>query len=118
MLTVPKRRLLLGAGAAAGAVAAPAAAGLAIRSAVGANHAAPASGHGGPHGAAGMAGDNAVVGTVDHARNGFDPHAILTDWDTGTIVTDPDGARVREWVLGGVSRTVLQSMTLPVLMSH
>lgn len=27
-------------------------------------------------------------------------------------------ARVREWVLGGVSRTVLQSMTLPVLMSH
>lgn len=27
-------------------------------------------------------------------------------------------ARVREWVLGGVSRTVLRSMTLPVLMSH
>ncbi|MBN9370484.1 universal stress protein [Hydrogenophaga sp. YM1] len=27
-------------------------------------------------------------------------------------------ARVREWVLGGVSRTVLGSMTLPVLMSH
>ncbi|MBH2020017.1 MAG: universal stress protein [Burkholderiales bacterium] len=27
-------------------------------------------------------------------------------------------SRVREWVLGGTSRTVLQSMTLPVLMAH
>lgn len=26
--------------------------------------------------------------------------------------------RAREWVLGGVTRTVLQSMTIPVLMSH
>ena len=26
--------------------------------------------------------------------------------------------RVREWVLGGMSRTILQSMTLPVLMAH
>ena len=26
--------------------------------------------------------------------------------------------RAREWVLGGASRTVLQSMTLPVLMAH
>lgn len=27
-------------------------------------------------------------------------------------------SRMREWVLGGTSRTVLQSMTLPVLMAH
>ena len=27
-------------------------------------------------------------------------------------------SRAREWVLGGTSRTVLQSMTLPVLMAH
>ncbi|MET0207503.1 MAG: universal stress protein [Burkholderiaceae bacterium] len=27
-------------------------------------------------------------------------------------------SRTREWVLGGVTRTVLQSMTLPVLMTH
>ena len=26
--------------------------------------------------------------------------------------------RAREWVLGGVSRTLLSSMTLPVLMAH
>ena len=27
-------------------------------------------------------------------------------------------SRAREWVLGGASRAVLQSMTMPVLMSH
>lgn len=27
-------------------------------------------------------------------------------------------SRVREWLLGGTSRVVLQSMTLPVLMAH
>ena len=26
--------------------------------------------------------------------------------------------RAREWLLGGVTRSVLQSMTLPVLMAH
>jgi nucleotide-binding universal stress UspA family protein len=26
--------------------------------------------------------------------------------------------RAREWALGGVTRTVIESMTLPVLMSH
>ena len=27
-------------------------------------------------------------------------------------------SRAREWVLGGASRSILQSMTLPVLMAH
>jgi nucleotide-binding universal stress UspA family protein len=27
-------------------------------------------------------------------------------------------SRAREWVLGGASRTVLQSMTVPVLLAH
>ena len=27
-------------------------------------------------------------------------------------------ARAREWAFGGATRTVLQSMTVPVLMSH
>jgi nucleotide-binding universal stress UspA family protein len=27
-------------------------------------------------------------------------------------------SRAREWILGGVTRTVLASMTLPVLMAH
>ena len=36
-----------------------------------------------------------TVGTVDHAANGFDPHAILTDWDTGVRSTDSEGRTVR-----------------------
>jgi nucleotide-binding universal stress UspA family protein len=27
-------------------------------------------------------------------------------------------SRAREWVLGGATRSILQSMTVPVLMSH
>jgi len=27
-------------------------------------------------------------------------------------------SRAREWAFGGVTRTILQSMTVPVLMSH
>ncbi len=44
-------------------------------------------------------GENIVVGEVDHAKNGFDPHAMLTDWDAGTVTTNADGRRVREWTL-------------------
>jgi len=33
-----------------------------------------------------------VVGVVDHASNGFDPHAILRDFDEGVV-----RGRVREW---------------------
>src|ERR687897_246246 len=47
-----------------------------------------------------------TVGEVDHARNGFDPHAILTDWDAGTVTTGPDGRRVREWDIVGVDKEV------------
>jgi FtsP/CotA-like multicopper oxidase with cupredoxin domain len=36
-----------------------------------------------------------TVGTVDNARNGFDPMALLTDWDTGTISFLPSGQRLR-----------------------
>ncbi|NQW08847.1 MAG: multicopper oxidase domain-containing protein [Alphaproteobacteria bacterium] len=36
-----------------------------------------------------------TVGEVDNAANGFDPHDILTDWDTGTTRVDADGRTVR-----------------------
>ncbi len=36
-------------------------------------------------------------GTVDYARNGFDPHAILTDWDRGRDSKLPDGRTLREF---------------------
>ncbi|MGQ0485887.1 MAG: multicopper oxidase domain-containing protein [Hyphomicrobiales bacterium] len=57
------------------------------------------------HGGHGQGG-NIVVGEVDHARNGFDPHAILTDWDTGTVTTDANGRRLREWTITGVDNEI------------
>src|SRR3546814_14801297 len=38
-----------------------------------------------------------TVGEVDHPRNGFDPHAILTDWATGSVSHLPDGRRLCEF---------------------
>ena len=35
-----------------------------------------------------------TVGDVDYERNGFDPTAMLTDWDTGTVSTLPDGRKL------------------------
>ena len=36
-------------------------------------------------------------GEADNARNGFDPHDILTDWDVGTVSSLPDGRTLREF---------------------
>ncbi|MBM3521173.1 MAG: copper oxidase, partial [Alphaproteobacteria bacterium] len=47
-------------------------------------------------------GDNIVVGEVDYVKNGFDPHAILTNWDIGTVSTDASGRRICEWTLTAV----------------
>jgi FtsP/CotA-like multicopper oxidase with cupredoxin domain len=46
--------------------------------------------------------NNTVMGDVDYARNGFDPHAILTDWDSGTVSTTADGRRLREWTITAI----------------
>ena len=42
-------------------------------------------------------GGHGAVGTVDHARNGFDPHRILTDFDGGSVSKDRSGRTVREY---------------------
>lgn len=42
-----------------------------------------------------MSGNMTMVGRVDHARNGFDPTAMLTDWDTGRTEILPDGRTLR-----------------------
>ena len=69
-----------------------------------ASPAAPAPGGPTPHsghstlGHAGH-GNNLMVGTVDHARNGFDPMQMLTDWDTGTLSTLPGGQSLREYTI-------------------
>jgi len=51
-------------------------------------------------------GSNLVVGTVDHAANGFDPLAMLTDWDTGTVSVDPDGRTVRTFDVVAVEKEI------------
>lgn len=40
---------------------------------------------------------NIVEGDVDPARNGFDPTAMLTDFDYGTVSTLPNGQTLREY---------------------
>ena len=104
----PNRRLFLGAGAAAGALVTPLAAGLAMRSAFGQSHqlSGASGGHTTGHGTSGSPGGNLIVGMVNHERNGFDPHAILTDWDVGEVSTDGQGRRVREWVITAVDKEI------------
>jgi FtsP/CotA-like multicopper oxidase with cupredoxin domain len=47
-----------------------------------------------------------TVGDVDHARNGFDPHDILTDFDTGEVSTLPDGRCLRQFAVTAIDREV------------
>lgn len=38
-----------------------------------------------------------IVGEVDHARNGFDPSALLNDFDGGKVSTGPNGETIRDY---------------------
>jgi FtsP/CotA-like multicopper oxidase with cupredoxin domain len=49
-------------------------------------------------------GNLGTVGAVDHARNGFDPHDLLTDFDYGSVSTLPGGQTLREYTI--VSRDI------------
>jgi len=107
-----RRRFLIGgAGAGAGAVAgsvglalgqrAPLEAQGAIARAAVASSQNAGTGHGGvtdaTHGG-GVSGPTFRQGsTVDHAANGFDPSALLRDFDYGTTSVLPDGRVLREW---------------------
>ena len=44
--------------------------------------------------------------TVDHAANGFDPHAIARDFDWGTTTRMASGRVLREWELYAVDKEV------------
>ena len=83
-----RRGVLLGAGGGIGALAG---ARTALAATMPGHHAAPS------HDAHAVHGGMMTVGEVDHARNGFDPHKLLNDWDTGTLRQDPDGRSVREF---------------------
>jgi FtsP/CotA-like multicopper oxidase with cupredoxin domain len=47
-----------------------------------------------------------TVGEVDHARNGFDPHDLLTDWDEGTVSELSDGRQLREYEITAVDKEI------------
>lgn len=51
-------------------------------------------------------GDMTTVGEVDHERNGFDPHAMLTDWDTGRVSSLPGGQTLREFTLTAIDKEI------------
>lgn len=47
-----------------------------------------------------------AVGHVDHDRNGFDPHEMLTDWNTGEVSTLPSGQNLREYTVIAVDKEI------------
>jgi FtsP/CotA-like multicopper oxidase with cupredoxin domain len=61
------------------------------------------AGHAASNGNGGAAhrgsGHRGVVGTVDPAANGFDPHEIVRDFDAGTTRRIAGGRTLREWEL-------------------
>jgi len=51
-------------------------------------------------------GDMMTVGRVDHGRNGFDPTAMLTDWDTGVTSVLPDGRTLRTFEVEATDKDI------------
>jgi FtsP/CotA-like multicopper oxidase with cupredoxin domain len=47
-----------------------------------------------------------VVGEVDHARNGFNPTDLLTDFDYGEVSTLPSGQILREYHISAVNKDI------------
>jgi len=51
-------------------------------------------------------GENTVVGHVPPEINGFDPHQIMSDWETGTLTRDTDGKSVRNFEIIAVDKEI------------
>ncbi|HBY97888.1 MAG: multicopper oxidase domain-containing protein [Ardenticatenaceae bacterium] len=52
------------------------------------------------------AGGNHTVGQVDHARNGFTPGQLLTEFDPGRVSTLPDGRTLREFTMFAADKEI------------
>ena len=108
MSQLTRRRLLAGGVPALGLGAA------ALHGAIGhsagtATAAAATQEHAGDHGggAAGHGGHASFRGgEVDHEANGFDPHAILRDFDYGKTSRLPGGRTLREWTLSATEHEI------------
>ncbi|HWP85626.1 MAG TPA: hypothetical protein VNN17_10580, partial [Terriglobia bacterium] len=61
---------------------------------------APAHRHHGPHLMP------AVVGEVDHEKNGFNPSDILTDFDPGTVSVLPNGQTLHEYNIVALDKSI------------
>lgn len=59
--------------------------------------------YGGAHSAHG---DMMTVGDVDEAANGFTATQLLTEWDTGTVSSLPDGRTLRSFVIEAIDREI------------
>jgi manganese oxidase len=55
------------------------------------------------HGGHGMP---SIVGEVDHEQNGFDPTAMLTDFDYGQVSTLDDGQTLREYEFVAIDKPI------------
>lgn len=97
------RRALLKAGALSGAITS-------LAALFGRHPPALAQGPGDPHSThevtAAQHGGNHTVGQVDHARNGFTPMHLLTEFDVGTVSTLPDGRTLREFSLFAADKEI------------
>lgn len=51
-------------------------------------------------------GNMITVGAVDDTRNGFDPVAILSDWDVGTVSKLPDGRTLRTFEVNAEDKEI------------
>ncbi len=47
-----------------------------------------------------------TMGRVDHDKNGFNPHELLTDWDTGQVSTLPNGQTLREYEIVALDKEI------------
>jgi FtsP/CotA-like multicopper oxidase with cupredoxin domain len=51
-------------------------------------------------------GNAMLVGSVDHAANGFDPMQMLVDWNYGQVSTLPSGQRLREYFIVAADKEI------------
>ena len=51
-------------------------------------------------------GNMGTVGNVDNTRNGFDPYAMLTDWDAGVLTADSTGRPVRTFTISALNHDI------------
>jgi FtsP/CotA-like multicopper oxidase with cupredoxin domain len=65
-----------------------------------------ASGGGAPHSAGHGTHAGFRGGDVDHRANGFDPHAIVRDFDRGKTSKLPDGRTLREWTISAAEHEI------------